>query len=267
MIETKNVSHVYQRGRIAVEALKDINISVSNTGFLAIIGETGSGKTTFTQHLNGLLKPTSGIVQVLDYTITHQKKAQKKIPYKLLRKDIGMVFQFPEQQLFASTVLDDVMFAPLNFGQTKEEAKKQAIAILELLQLDSSLYEKAPFMLSGGQKRKVALAGVLVTEPKIVVLDEPFAGLDPRSRDELLHILRTYQQKTGAMMIIVSHDMDLVWKLCQETIVFQEGRVVYSGKTEELFLNQAHVEAFHLEKPTILAAEQYVAQLRGERNE
>lgn len=267
MIETKDVSHTYQRGRIIVEALKQITITVEKTEFLAIIGETGSGKTTFTQHLNGLLKPTSGVINVLDYTITNKKKEQKKIPYKLLRRDIGMVFQFPEQQLFAPTVLEDVMFAPLNFGSTKEEAKKQAMDILKTLQLDESLYEKAPFMLSGGQKRKVALAGVLVTKPQIVVLDEPFAGLDPRSRDELLVILKSYQQRTGAMMIIISHDMDLVWNLCQQTIVFQEGNVVYSGSTEVLFSNPTYVEQFHLEKPTILAAEQYVAALRGEQNE
>lgn len=267
MIEMKNVSHVYQRGRISVEALKDMNISVNKTKFLAVIGETGSGKTTFTQHLNGLLKPTVGIVQVLDYLITDKKKEQKKIPYKMLRKDVGMVFQFPEQQLFAPTILEDVMFAPLNFGETKEQAKMQAIEILQLLHIDQSLYEKAPFMLSGGQKRKVALAGVLVTRPKIVILDEPFAGLDPKSRDELLQILKTYQEMTDATMIIVSHDMDLVWNLCKETIVFQEARVVYSGSTEGLFQNEAYLNQFNLEKPTILAAQQYVAELRGGQHE
>lgn len=267
MIRTDHLSHIYQRGRISVEALKDITVSIPKTDFLAIIGETGSGKTTFTQHLNGLLKPTSGVVEVLEYAITHLKKEQKKIKYKMLRKDIGMVFQFPEQQVFAQTVLEDVMFAPLNFGETKENAQAQAIEILKLLGIDEEFYDKAPFMLSGGQKRKVALAGVLVTSPKIVVLDEPFAGLDPRSRDELVQILKKYQKLTDAMMVIISHDMDLVWSLCEQTLVFRGGQVVYLGSTEILFKNTQYLEQYQLEKPTILAADEYAREMRGDRNE
>lgn len=267
MIKTTQLHHVYQRGRVFVEALSNINISLSDTDFLAIVGETGSGKTTFTQHLNGLLKPTTGRVEVLSYQITDNKKEQKRIPYKHLRKDVGMVFQFPEQQVFAPTVLEDVMFAPLNFGETKEEALKQAKTILALLGVDETLHDKAPFMLSGGQKRKVALAGVLVTSPKIVVLDEPFAGLDPKSRDELIQILKRYQQKTNATMVIISHDMDLVWSLCNETVVFHEGEVVYSGSTEVLFLNDEYLKQYSLERPTILAADQYISEIRGDLHE
>lgn len=267
MIKTTQLHHLYQRGRVSVEALNDISVSIERTDFLAIIGETGSGKTTFTQHLNGLLKPTSGSVDILDYRITDKKKEQKRVEYKRLRKDVGMVFQFPEQQVFAPTVLEDVMFAPLNMGETKENAKVQAHDILQLLGVDAQLYDRPPFMLSGGQKRKVALAGVLVTRPQIVVLDEPFAGLDPRSRDELIQILKRYQEMTGAMMMIISHDMDLVWNLCQQTIVFQNAKVVYNGKTEELFRNDTLIKDYHLEKPTILVADEYALKLRGDQNE
>lgn len=264
MIKATQLHHTYQRGRVLVDALKGIDITINTVPFLAVIGETGSGKTTFTQHLNGLLKPTEGTVQVFDYALTSRKKEQKKIPYKELRKDVGMVFQFPEQQVFAPTVLEDVMFAPLNFGASKIDAEKQAREILNLLQIEEALLTQPPFMLSGGQKRKVALAGVLVTTPKLVVLDEPFVGLDPKSRDELISILTTYQEKTGAMMIIISHDMDLVWQVCQQTIVFSEGNIVYQGDTKALFADDACLHKFHLEKPTILAADQYAAMIRGD---
>lgn len=267
MIKTTQLHHTYQRGRVLVEALKGIDVIVDTVPFLAVIGETGSGKTTFTQHLNGLLKPTEGSVQVLDYVITSRKKEQKKVSYKELRNDVGMVFQFPEQQVFAATVLEDVMFAPLNFGATKQEAEQQAREILQLLQVEEELFEQPPFMLSGGQKRKVALAGVLVTSPKIVVLDEPFVGLDPKSRDELLSILKMYQVKTGASMIVISHDMDLVWQLCEQTIVFSEGNISYYGETKSLFLDDTKLRQLHLEKPTILAADQYVAMMRGDNYE
>lgn len=267
MIKTVQLHHTYKRGRVFVNALNGIDLSIDKMPFLAIIGETGSGKTTFTQHLNALLKPSQGALNVLDYLITEDKKQQKKIMYKLLRKDVGMVFQFPEQQVFAPTVLEDVMFAPLNFGASKESAKQQAADILALLRVDESLHEKAPFMLSGGQKRKVALAGVLATSPKLVILDEPFAGLDPKSRDELVEILKIYQKKTEAMMIIVSHDMDLVWSLCATTIVFQAGSVVYQGDTKALFQDDERLQMYQLEKPTILAADQYIESLRGERDE
>lgn len=267
MIKTTNLSHTYQRGKVIVEALKGVNTRIGENQFLAIIGETGSGKTTFTQHLNALLKPTDGEVEVLDYKIDSNKKKQKKIPYKSLRKDVGMVFQFPEQQVFARSVLEDVMFAPLNFGATIEEAQHAAKEILALLRVDESMHDQPPFLLSGGQKRKVALAGVLVTSPKIVVLDEPFAGLDPKSREELIEIMKMYQQKTGAMMLVISHDMDLVWNLCERTIVFKSGNIMFDGMTKDLFLDDALVHELAIEKPTILAAEQYLEAIRGDGNE
>lgn len=264
MIKSTNLEHTYVVGKQIDRALVDININVDGVGFVAVIGATGSGKSTFIQHVNGLLKPTSGIIEVLNTRITSNKKINKKINFKNLRKKVGLVFQFPEQQLFAKTVVEDVMFAPVNFGVNKDDARANAKKTLLSLGFEETVFEKAPFQLSGGQKRKVALAGILVTEPEIVILDEPFAGLDPKSRDELLFILREYQNKNNMLIIIVSHDMDLVWEIAERTIVFDAGEIKYFGSTQDLFQGQDEVRnMYNIALPVELAFAKYIKEVQG----
>ena len=205
MIKFEKVNYTYQpNSPFASRALFDIDLEVKKGSYTALIGHTGSGKSTLLQHLNGLLQPTQGTVRVGDIVVTSTSK-QKEI--KPVRKKVGVVFQFPESQLFEETVLKDVAFGPQNFGISKEEAEKIAAEKLEMVGLSKEFWEKSPFELSGGQMRRVAIAGILAMEPEVLVLDEPTAGLDPKARIEMMRLFESIHQ-TGQTVVLVTHLMD-----------------------------------------------------------
>ena len=248
-INFRNVNFTYD-SRSKLETLKNINLTISKSGeFISILGHTGSGKSTLVQLMNALIIPTSGNLTILNQEIKTKKQKNKNL--KDIRKQIGLVFQFPEYQLFEETVLKDVMFGPMNFGKTKEEAKEIAIKTLKELNVDESLYEKSPFNLSGGQKRKVAIAGILASNPDILILDEPTVGLDPVGKQELLELLKHIHETTNKTIIIITHDMNVVTKYTKRTLVLSSGEIVYDGKTKELFQNYKKLEQYNLDLPYI----------------
>lgn len=248
-INFRNVNFTYD-SRSKLETLKNINLTISKSGeFISILGHTGSGKSTLVQLMNALIIPTSGNLTILNQEIKTKKQKNKNL--KNIRKQIGLVFQFPEYQLFEDTVLKDVMFGPMNFGKTKEEAKEIAIKTLKELKVDESLYEKSPFNLSGGQKRKVAIAGILASNPDVLILDEPTVGLDPVGKHELLELLKHIHETTNKTIIIITHDMNVVTKYTKRTLVLSNGEIVYDGNTKELFQNYKKLEQYNLDLPYI----------------
>lgn len=248
-INFRNVNFTYD-SKSKLETLKNINLTISESNeFISILGHTGSGKSTLVQLMNALIIPTSGNLTILNQEIKTKKNKNKNL--KEIRKQIGLVFQFPEYQLFEETVLKDVMFGPMNFGKTKEEAEEIAIKTLKQLNVDESLYEKSPFNLSGGQKRKVAIAGILASDPDILILDEPTVGLDPIGRHELLELLKNIHETTNKTIILITHDMNVVTKYTRRTLVLNNGEIVYDGKTQELFENYKKLEYYNLDLPYI----------------
>lgn len=251
-IELKEVAFEYNHKKkqaITDAALVDINLSIDAKGeFIAVLGHTGSGKSTLMQHLNGLLLPTSGSVKIFDNSITSNKRKNPKL--KPIRKRIGFVFQFPEYQLFDETVLKDIMFGPLNFGFTEQEAKASAIKYAKLLGIESIL-DKSPFNLSGGQMRKVAIAGILAYEPDVILLDEPTRGLDPLGALEIMQFFTKINQEFKKTIIMITHDMDLAYQHVNRAIVLKDGKIVFDDKKEKLFINDKYLD-FHLNKPLIL---------------
>lgn len=229
------------------EALKNINFEIKEGSFTCLVGHTGCGKSTLIQHLNGLLVPSSGEVVVDDYVNT---KKNRKMRRKLrdLRKKVGLVFQFSENQLFEETVEDDIAFGPQNFGVKKEDAKLIAKETLKLVGLDESFLKKSPFDLSGGEKRRVAIAGVLALKPDILVLDEPTAGLDPKGTKELLAMVKNLNDN-GKTIILVTHDINIVYEYADNVIVMDNGEVVKIATPSELF--SENVEKYSLETPMI----------------
>ena len=214
----ENVSHVYNQGTpFATHALKDVTVSIPDNQITAVIGHTGSGKSTFIQHLNALVRPTQGSLYLFGEKFTADSKHES---LKWLRKKVGVVFQFPESQLFEETVLKDVMFGPMNFGLTEEEAKAVALEKLQLVGLPESVYERSPFELSGGQMRRVAIAGVLAQKPEVLVLDEPTAGLDPYGHHQMMDMFMHLQKQEQLTVIMVSHQMDDVAEYADHIIVF-----------------------------------------------
>lgn len=247
----KDLSYVYspKSKSLAVQALKKVNLTVEEGDFFGIIGHTGSGKSTFVQHLNGLLKvgKNCGSLNIGDFDLTN-----KKCDFKALRSKVGMVFQYPEQQLFAETVYGDVVFGLNNFkkGLTDQEKEQKVKRAIETVGLDYlAVKEKSPFELSGGQKRRVAIAGVIVTEPEILVLDEPAAGLDPQGKREFIELLHHLKQTIVKTIIIVSHDMNLVSENCNKVAVFNRGEVVKVGTPKEVFSNKEELLSIGLELP------------------
>ena len=246
-IDIKNLSFTYlKKTPNEVLALNNINLSIESGSFISIIGHTGSGKSTLIQHLNALLLPEKGEIDVDGYVIKAIKKRNKNI--KQLRKHVGVVFQFPEYQLFEETVEKDVAFGPKNFGVSKEEAIKKAHIALKSVGLDESFFERNPFDLSGGEKRRVAIAGILAIEPDILVLDEPTAGLDPIGQEEIMKLL-VKMNNDGKTIILVTHDMDLVLKYTSRAIVLKEGEVVFDDTPMKLF--SSNREDFSIEIPLI----------------
>lgn len=229
------------------EALNGVSLEIKEGSFTCLVGQTGCGKSTLIQHLNGLLIPSSGEVVVGEYINTKgNRKMRKKI--RDLRRKVGLVFQFSENQLFEETVESDVAFGPLNFGAKKEDALKIAHDSLNQLGLDESFYKKSPFDLSGGEKRRVAIAGVLALKPDILVLDEPTAGLDPRGTRELLNLIKNLN-KDGTTIILVTHDINIVYEYATDVVVMHNGKVVKASSPAELF--KEDVEQYSLETPMI----------------
>ena len=252
-----NVSYTYQEGTpFASAALSDVNLSIEDGSYTAIIGHTGSGKSTILQLLNGLLVPTKGSVRVFDTLIT-STSVNKQI--RQIRKQAGLVFQFAENQIFEETVLKDVAFGPQNFGVSVEEAEAIAREKLALVGIDESLFGRSPFELSGGQMRRVAIAGILAMEPSILVLDEPTAGLDPIGRKELMSLFKKLHQD-GITIVLVTHLMDDVAEFADQVYVMEKGKLVKSGKPSLVFQNVEFMEKIQLGVPKITRFAQRLAE-------
>lgn len=232
-IAFEKVSYTYSpKSPFEYQALKNIDLAIELNKVSAIIGATGSGKSTLVQHLNGLLLPSSGTVLILDREIRANEKVKD---LKSLRQKVGLVFQFPEYQLFEETIIKDVMFGPLNFNKNEEEARKKAINALYQVGLDESFFERSPLDLSGGQKRRVAIAGILAIEPDVLVLDEPTAGLDPQGAQSMMDLFVSLNKKYQKTILIVTHDMDQVLNYCENVIVLKKGEVLTHQKTLDFF--------------------------------
>lgn len=226
-------------------ALEELSLSIRDGEFVGVIGHTGSGKSTLIMHLNGLLKPTSGTVVVDGLNLTSGKAQLKEV-----RRRVGLVFQYPEYQLFEETVLKDVMFGPKNQGLSDEEAEKQAREALRMVGLtDERLYEASPFELSGGQRRRAAIAGVVAMKPQTLILDEPAAGLDPRGREEILSLVKRIHENGARTLIMVSHSMTDVSRLCSRILVLSHGRLVADGTPQEVFSDPRAIREAGLELP------------------
>ena len=257
-IKFLDLSHIYKgvSKNDMVEAVANINLNINDKDeFVAICGQTGSGKSTLIQHINGLLIPTDGAIDVLGSVITPKKRKNPKM--KPIRKKIGFVFQFPEYQLFEETVLKDIMFAPKNFGLTDEEAKRNAMEAVKLLGIDEKILNKSPFNLSGGQMRKVAIAGILSYNPDVLILDEPTRGLDPEGVKEIMALFYEIHRKMHKTIIMISHDMNIVYQYATRIVVMNGGRVVYDGDKETLFKENIY-QKYDLDKPEVLKAIDYL---------
>lgn len=249
-IALENVSFTYQEGTpLASTALSDVSLTIEDGSYTALIGHTGSGKSTILQLLNGLLVPSQGSVQVFDTLITSTSK-NKDI--RQIRKQVGLVFQFAENQIFEETVLKDVAFGPQNFGVSEEDAEQIAREKLALVGIEESLFDRSPFELSGGQMRRVAIAGILAMEPAILVLDEPTAGLDPLGRKELMNLFKKLHQ-SGMTIVLVTHLMDDVAEYANQVYVMEKGRLVKGGKPSDVFQDVVFMEEVQLGVPKITA--------------
>lgn len=249
-IALENVNFTYQEGTpLASAALSDVSLTIEDGSYTALIGHTGSGKSTILQLLNGLLVPSQGSVRVFDTLITSTSK-NKDI--RQIRKQVGLVFQFAENQIFEETVLKDVAFGPQNFGVSEEDAVKTAREKLSLVGIDESLFDRSPFELSGGQMRRVAIAGILAMEPAILVLDEPTAGLDPLGRKELMTLFKKLHQ-SGMTIVLVTHLMDDVAEYANQVYVMEKGRLVKGGKPSDVFQDVVFMEEVQLGVPKITA--------------
>ena len=247
-ITFKEVEHIYSENTpFAYHALKGVNLKITDQSFTAIIGQTGSGKSTLIQHINALLLPTSGSINIDEYLITATDKPSKLKP---LRKKAGLVFQFPEYQLFEETIEKDIIFGPMNFGVSEEEAKKIAHNVLKTVGLDESYLNKSPFDLSGGQKRRVAIAGILAMNPDILILDEPTAGLDPQGNNEMMSLFKRINE-SGKTIILVTHDMNHVLQYCDEVVVMNHGKVEKHDTVTNVFKDSEYLNSLGIDLPII----------------
>lgn len=251
-----HVNYVYgEDTALAVHALKDVNLVIPDGQFIGLIGHTGSGKSTLVQHLNGLIKPTSGAIYYNGEDI-HDKDYDKK----QLRSKVGLVFQYPEHQLFEIDVFKDVCFGPKNLGLSQKEVELRAYAALKQVGLEDDFFYQSPFDLSGGQKRRVAIAGVLAMKPEILVLDEPTAGLDPKGRNEILDQIAKLKEETGITVILVSHSMEDVAKYVERIIVMNQGSVLYDDVPREVFKHYKELEQVGLAAPQVTYIMQALAK-------
>lgn len=246
-INIQDLEHRYQaKTPFERVALYDVDMEIADGSYSAVIGHTGSGKSTLLQHLNGLLRPYKGTIQIGDFTL---KASEKGKNIKALRKKVGIVFQFPEHQLFEETVERDICFGPINFGVSEEEAKKRARAALKLVGLPEKYLEVSPFDLSGGQMRRVAIAGVLAMEPEVLVLDEPTAGLDPRGRKEIMDLFYSLHKEKNLTTILVTHSMEDAAMYADSIYVMNNGTVGLKGTPREIFSNPEKIQEFGLDVP------------------
>lgn len=246
-IEIKHLNHIYGQGTIFEQyALKDVNLTIHDGEFIGLIGHTGSGKSTLTQHLNGLLKATSGDILYNGESIYREGYSMKE-----LRSHVGLVFQYPEHQLFETDIFKDVCFGPKNLGLSRQEYELRAFESLRLVGLDENLYYQSPFDLSGGQKRRVAIAGVLAMKPEVLILDEPTAGLDPKGRDDILDCLKYLREETGITVILVSHSMEDVAKYVDRIMVMDDGVLKYDDTPQNVFRHYRQLEQIGLAAPQV----------------
>ena len=256
-ISLKNVSYTYNyKTPYAREVLKDINLNVEEGSYTVIIGKTGSGKSTLIEHINGLLLPTHGEVLVNNVLITNpkSKKEKRELAKKLkaLRQDVAVLFQFSEQQLFETSVLKDIIFAPLNYGISEERAISKAKELIKLVGLDESYLDKSPFELSGGEMRKVALCGVLALEPKVLILDEPTVALDYKSREEIMTMVKKLKDELNMTIVLISHNMNYVLEYADKVFVLKNGKINFEGTVKELFADEKLLKENSLEQPELL---------------
>lgn len=246
-LKTENLSYVYGEGTpFKITALDNVNIDLEKGELVAIIGHTGSGKSTLVQHLNGLLKPTDGKIFLDDENIWESKSKVYDTRFR-----VGLCFQYPEYQLFESTVYKDIAFGPANMGLNEKEIDERVRSAAKYVGIPDSMLTKSPFDLSGGEKRRVAIAGVISMEPEVLILDEPTSGLDPRGREQILGLIKNYREKTGKTVIIVSHSMDDVARFATKVIVMNDSRVENSGTVDEIFENSSRLSEIGLSVPQI----------------
>ena len=230
-LRVENLSHVYSAGTpFQKTAIENINVTIPAGQFVGVLGHTGSGKSTFIQHLNALLQPSAGKILLDGEDINRDKKSRHDVKWK-----VGLVFQYPEYQLFEETVFADIAFGPKNMGLKKEEIDERVREAAGFVGVEDSLFDKSPLELSGGQERRIAIAGVIAMRPEILILDEPTAGLDPAGCRQIMDNIRCYQRETGATVLIVSHNMDDAARLCARLLVFDHGKLVMDGTPEEIF--------------------------------
>lgn len=247
IIKTENLTYLYSQGTpFEKAAIRDINLSIEEGELVGVIGHTGSGKSTLIQHLNGLLKPESGKVYVDGVDIWESKEILRKARFQ-----VGLVFQYPEYQLFEETVYKDIAFGPKNLGFSEEKIKECVQRAADAVELDSSMMEKSPFDLSGGQKRRAAIAGVIAMEPKVLILDEPTAGLDPRGRDTILQMIKRYHEQQKNTVLLVSHSMEDVARYATKVLVMNHSKVYAYGGVDEIFSRSEEMESIGLSVPQI----------------
>lgn len=253
-ITFENVSYVYApNSPFSHHALTDISTTIETGKITAIIGATGSGKSTLVQHLNGLIQPTSGVVTILDHKIKANDKTRN---LKQLRSKVGLVFQFPEMQLFEETIYKDVAFGPKNFGFNEEQIQENVSQSLNLVGIHPDIWKRSPLDLSGGQKRRVAIAGVLATYPDVIVLDEPTAGLDPQGSKDMMDLFVRLNQEMKKTVIMVTHDMDHVLRYADNVLVLNQGSVFYDGPVQDFFDDSNKLESLGFVAPKILQLKQ-----------
>ena len=245
VLKTEKLCYTYSSGTILENtAIKDISIDIEKGELIGLIGHTGSGKSTLIQHFNGLLKPTSGSIYVNDRDIWADKSKIRQV-----RFTVGLCFQYPEYQLFEETVEKDIAFGPKNMGLKEDEIKKRVLEAIHFVGLSESYLDKSPFDLSGGEKRRVAIAGVMAMEPQILILDEPCAGLDPKGRDTVLGLIKEYREKTGSTVMIVSHSMEDIAKIATKVLVLNNGEVAMYGSVDEVYSHGEELAGMGLSIP------------------
>ena len=255
-IELKNVTYTYSPGTAyEIHALKDINLSIPDGQFIGIIGHTGSGKSTLIQHFNALIRPTSGTI-----TYNGEDIWGEKYDRRALRSEVGLVFQYPEHQLFEETVFKDVCFGPVNMGLERKEVELRAYDALKKVGLEDDCFYQSPFDLSGGQKRRAAIAGVLAMRPEIMILDEPTAGLDPKGRDDILNLISHLREETGMTIILVSHSMEDVAEHVSRILVMNRGMLIYDDEPRKVFAHYKELEKIGLAAPQVTYIMQQLRQ-------
>lgn len=247
VLETKNLTHVYSKGTTSqVDAIRDVSVKIEEGELVGIIGHTGSGKSTLIQHFNGLLKSTSGTVLLEGNDIWQNKKNIRNIRFK-----VGICFQYPEYQLFEETVYKDIAYGPKNMKLSDDEIDRRVKEVISFVGLDESYLDKSPFDLSGGEKRRVAIAGVMAMEPSVLILDEPCAGLDPKGRETILSLITSYREKTGSTVLVVSHSMEDISKIASKVLVMNNSQLAYYDTVDGVFTHSSELYDMGLNVPQL----------------